>query len=223
MAKARLSRPVRVAALLLTSVLGVGLGEARAGLGIEILDPPILSPVEDPLAQYDFKLILVANNQVLRNDFVTLFNIPSYNGVSRYVFTSGGIDYSQLFSIRATPGSSAGLTNLQLILTGSPGTVTNADLFNNLPIGDLLVETSVQFPPPGNSPLFDPISYASQTHIVSDGTLNSGTGITPRPLAVPEPSSLALMGWGGVALAGLAFGRGRGRPARPARSAAPMR
>lgn len=214
MATARLSRPVRVAALLLTSVLGVGLGEARAGLGIQILDPPILSPVEDPLTQYDFKLVLVANNQVLRNDFVTLFDIPSYNGVSRYVFTSGGIDYSQLFEIRPTPGSSAGFTNLQLILTGSPGTLTNADLFNNLPIGDLLVETSVQFPPSGTSPLFNPISYASQTHIVSDGTLNTGSGITPRPMVVPEPSSLPLVGLGGVSLVALAFGRGR--RARPA-------
>lgn len=202
-------RHVRMTGLLLALYLGAGLGEARAGLGIEILMPPVLSPVEDPLTQYDFKLLLVAGNQVLQNDFITLLDIPSYDGISRYVFTSGGVDYSQLFSIRASEGSAPGLTNIQLILTGAPGTLTNADPVNDLPIGDLIIETSVMYPPPADSPLFNPISYMTQTHLVANGALNVGSGTAPGAVLVPEPSSLALLGLGGASLAVLARRRGR--------------
>ena len=62
---------------------------------------------------------------------------------------------------------SAGLTNIELMYNvPSPSSLFNTqNPFADLPIGDLFVETSVDFPPPSNSPLFNPIAYTTQTHL----------------------------------------------------------
>ena len=188
----KFGRPVRAAGWLIALALGFGVGEARAGRGIIITDTTLM-PVGDPLTQYDFKLSLVLGNQILQGDNITLLNIANYDGNSRYIFSSGGIDYSRFFSIVPTPGSLAGTTNLELILTASPGSLTNLTS-GDLPIGDLIVETNVEFPPSSNSPLLDPINYTTQTHLFPSGVLNIGAGVTARPGIVPEPSSLIMLG-----------------------------
>lgn len=208
-----LIRPCRLLAPLLALVLGVGWCEARAGLGV-IVTETVLMPVEDPLTQFDFKLALVAGNQILQGDNITFRDIPFFNGTASYSFTSGGIDYSQFFSIRATQGSSAGLTDIALVLTASPGSLTNADPVNNISIGDLIVVTSIEYPPAPDSPLFNPIRYTTQTHLFPSGELNLGSGITAASAIVPEPASAALLGVGVGGVAAFLVARGRRNTAR---------
>ncbi len=185
--------------------------EVEAGLAIVVTDT-IIIPAGDPLAQYDFKLSLAAGNLILPGDNITLQNIPNFNGDASYRFMSGGIDYSNFFSIVPSEGSSAGLTNIELVLTAAPGTLINIDPVNNLAIGDLYVTTNVEYPPAPGSPLFNPINYTSQTHLYPSGTLNMYSSVT-TPSLVPEPASGALLGVGIVA--GLLVARGRRRPTPP--------
>ncbi len=194
--------------LLMVSILGVSLREAEAAFGI-IVTETILMPVGDPLTQYDFKLSLAAGNQIINGDNITLMNVPNFDGNSSYVFMSGGIDYSKFFAIQATPGSMAGFSNIELVLTASPGSLINTDPLNNLPIGDLIVETNVQFPPASGSALFNPIFYTTQTHLYPSGTLNIGAGFTPTPALVPEPASLTMLGVGAVSALLMIRGRRR--------------
>lgn len=200
--------------LLMALIMGPGSREAEASLGI-IVTQTTLMPTGDPTTIYDFKLSLAANNSILLNDNITILNLPAYDGTSSYVFTSGGINYTPFFSIVASAGTAPGSSNIELVLTaGAPASLTNPDLVNDLPIGDLFVETSVNFPPSAGSPLFNPLNYTTRTHLSNSGILNFGSGVTPAPSIVPEPSSLALFGVGAASC--LLMTRGRRRIARPA-------
>ena len=195
--------------LLVALVWGFGLSEAKAALGIIVTQTTVM-PVGDPLAEYDFKLSLVAGNQLEQNDNITLLNIPNFDGNAHYVFVQGGFDFSQFFSINPGEGSSPGLTSIALVWTPSLLAFKNSDPVNNLPIGDLFVETNVEYPPASNSPLFDPINYTTTTHLYPSGDSNSGMGTTAA-VSVPEPSSVAMLGVGVVSV--LLTARGRRRPA----------
>ena len=191
-----LGRRISTAGLLAALVLIAGSGEADAGLGIVVTDTTLM-PVADPLTEYDFKLSLIAGNQLLQGDNITLMNIPDFDGTASYKFVSNGFDFSTFFAIVPSAGSGPGLTNIELeYIIPPPSSFYNSQNPSlDLPIGDLFVETSVDFPPPADSPLFNPVAYTTQTHLFPSGAPNSGAGIT-TPHLVPEPASLALMGVG---------------------------
>ena len=182
--------------------------QSEAAFGIIIVET-VLMPVEDPLTQYEFKLALAGNNQILQGDNITFHDISNYDGNSHYEFLSSGVDFSQFFSIQTSQGSAAGLTNLALVLTSSLVTFTNATA-SPVSIGTLIVETNVQYPPMSGSPLFDPITYTTQTHLFPSGTLNTAQGITAASI-VPEPCSVALLGIGLVIIPTFRMARGRRR------------
>ena len=177
------------AALLLVACSG------HAGAGIVITAATIV-PSGNALAAYDFHVSLAPNTGLAKNDFLTFLNVPDVDAKAGYAFLVGGVDDSKVFTVVTTPGASAGTSNLQFIFNqGPPMTFGNASFVAPLPIGDLIVGTSMAFARVAGSSLLAPIKYDSQAHQYNSNTIVSSPGIT-TPSVVPEPASLALVGMG---------------------------
>ena len=186
----------------LSLVLVVGASRAEAGSGIIVTDTTIM-PVDDPLAEYDFKLALAPGITMSTGDFIKLQGVPDFpiNGTGSYAFKMGSFDFSSYLTITTAVNGTTGLTDVTLTFVApSPLVFTNPNTpptGMNLPIGDLILVTTVDFDAIGSHPeLFVPIAYTSQTHFNGSNAINPGSGLTPIPTVVPEPASLALVGTG---------------------------
>ena len=173
-----------------------GLGRAEAGI---VISDPTIMPVGNALAAYDLQISLAPNTSLDKNDFVTLLDVQDFDAKASYAFMVGGVDYSKAFTIVATPGTLNGASNIQFIFNlGPPVMFGNSNLKDPLPIGNLILETSMPFAGVANSSLVVPIKYDSQAHQYDSNTIVSSPGVTVRPTVVPEPASLALVGAGMV-------------------------
>jgi hypothetical protein len=183
----------------LSMALVVGASRAEAGSGIIVTETTV-QPVSDPLAEFDFKLALVPGITMSTGDFITFHSVPDFplTGTAQYVFKVGSFDFSSYLGISTAVNGITGLTDVTLTFVAPPPLVfTNTNTSPtgmNLPIGDLIVVTTVDFDDIGSHPeLLAPIAYTSQTHLNGSNTINPGSGTTPTPTIVPEPASLALV------------------------------
>ena len=182
----------RVISALSLAALVVILGSSGAEAGIVVTDTTIM-PTGDPLSEYDFKLALQPSTSVIFGDYITFQSIPDFDATTlpKYVYMVGSTDFSGYFSVGTTTNMD-GTTNVMLTFNQpNPVAFVNPSTTSNLSIGDLFVQTTVDFPPPADSPILGPIHYVAQSHTIDESTIVDNSGTT-TPTVVPEPASLAL-------------------------------
>jgi len=173
-------------------------------LGI-IIDQTILMPTGDPQFQYDFKASLVAMNELRAGDYIVFDDIPDFAS-ARF---SAPFLSSSVFQVTTSRGSAANLSNV-LFTYSAPFNVSNPGE-TNISLGDFIVATTDNFDA-SNVParlLVQFVYMTRTTSTIPPNEKNFGTGLTPFPSVVPEPSSAALIAIGLPVAWAVARGRRR--------------
>jgi hypothetical protein len=192
----------RFAGLLAALVVFLGSGKAEAEL---IISQTTIMPTSDPQSMLDFHLMLDPHTFPSPGDNLEIFSVYGFDTTTTptYAYMNGGIDYSSYFHVLVSPANPDGTTNITLQYIEEPPPSLSNPTGNPLSIGDLYVTTTVPYPPPAGSPLFNTLNYTST---VGSDVFNG----TTTPSLVPEPTSLALALVGaGFALPWLSRGRRR--------------
>jgi hypothetical protein len=180
-----LLRRASAVVLMAMLILIVGPGRAKAELGGIVVTDTTLMPTGDPQTIFDFQIALAPDTSLSPGDSFEVFNIPDVNTEfsPNYVYMDGKINYASDFNIVVSTNTD-GTTNVTLNYIGELHPLLRSHK-DGLPIGDLFVVTTAEYPTSLDSPLFDPIPFASSV----GGKTFSGMS---TPAVVPEPASLAL-------------------------------
>ena len=162
---------------------------------------------------------LKGSDNVSRPNFFTIYDFGGYVANSaKYVPDGSGLS-SSLFSVsesnlgmnprdtNAVAYDSPLFSNITFTYNSSVDTVSNGP--NALPLGEIQF-TSTEDP---SQLISNPNGLGQETNNQGTGSLDRQLGGFREPAAVPEPSSIALFGFGGFGLLGLALRARKGRAA----------
>jgi hypothetical protein len=178
---------IRLGRKYLPAALILGLGSMVAPNGAEAARSAIIVnsqtplPIADPVTQIDANLSLAPLTQLQQGDFIKFFAVPDVTSVTLANSVISGL-FTESFSKEAT----SDLFDVTLTYS-SPSIFSNPDPTKDFFLGDLLIDTTIPYPPPAD---LLPLNYSTQGHSFPDGALITFTTL------VPEPASLAMIAIG---------------------------